>query len=218
VPGMDIVSVAELEKAQEALRLAQETQLTYQTAENAFDLRVMAQAVALQEAIELEQRDVKVVDLVTTIRRSWGRRDNGYVYEHSEWPKLAVANVIFVGEYVRLWSFRNGVVRFGRPGLRNRRRTIELPAGTDPKPSTTRTVSWAETLCPQIPPQYRPLVKPEHLILWEVEEWSSKPKERPPRPPCEPAILEKIGGSDWLYKVVCEWDLTDLEVRCMVPI
>lgn len=215
MPGMELVSVADLKEQEATLERALEVQLQYRTPESPFDERVLAAATAVKTAIELEKNDVKVVDLVQSVRKSWNDQRAGYLSSTVVWPKVAVASVLFTGQAIRIWSFRNGVVRFGRPGFRNRKRTIELPPGTDPTPSRTRTTAWAETFAPAIPPHVRPLVQPHHMMYWEVEEWKGPEKERPPRPPFDPVLLERIDG--YLYKVVAEWDLTDLEAKAIIP-
>lgn len=67
-------------------------------------------------------------------------------------------------------------------------------------------------LVPMVPPDVRPngALRRYH-ILWEVEKWSEmRHRTEPDR---DPYLLELLGGS--LYRVVAEWDLTDLERAVM---
>lgn len=67
-------------------------------------------------------------------------------------------------------------------------------------------------LVPMVPPDHRPngALRRYH-ILWEVEKWSEmRHRTEPDR---DPYLLELLGGS--LYRVVAEWDLTDLERAVM---
>ena len=67
-------------------------------------------------------------------------------------------------------------------------------------------------LVPLIPAEHRPngALRRYH-ILWEVEEWSAnRHRTEPDR---DPYLLEHLAGS--LYRVVAEWDLTDLERAVM---
>lgn len=67
-------------------------------------------------------------------------------------------------------------------------------------------------LVPLIPAEHRPngALRRYH-ILWEVEEWAeNRHRTEPDR---DPYLLEHLAGS--LYRVIAEWDLTDLERAVM---
>lgn len=67
-------------------------------------------------------------------------------------------------------------------------------------------------LVPLVPAEHhpnRPLRR--YHILWEVDEWAeSRHRTEPDR---DPYLLEYLAGS--LYRVIAEWDLTDLERAVM---
>ncbi len=67
-------------------------------------------------------------------------------------------------------------------------------------------------LVPMVPPDIRPngALRRYH-ILWEVEQWAERRHRT--EPDRDPYLLEHLGGS--LYRVVAEWDLTDLERAVM---
>ena len=68
-------------------------------------------------------------------------------------------------------------------------------------------------LVPIIPPEHAIPAShlPEHLILWEVEQWSDRPLGA--QPDRDPLLLKPLAGD--LYVVVASWDLTDLERAIM---
>lgn len=77
-------------------------------------------------------------------------------------------------------------------------------------PAMEVSLSWStwrvRSAVPVIPPQFRPpkYKLPNHVVLWEVEEWASIPA-----PSGDPALLRDLGHGLWAVEAV--WDLTDLE-------
>jgi hypothetical protein len=91
---------------------------------------------------------------------------------------------------------------------------IELPGGSLPRPpeeimrSSKKRFAVHSTIVPNIPIQFRVAAKESenHLILWEVKEWTM-------RAPSDPLLLERIIHP--LYVVVAQWDLTELEQKIL---
>lgn len=175
-----------------------------------YDAKVLAAYQEQLAAAKVMKDDGKVIDLATTIVRSFKREDRD-IYgrtSHFDWPQLAVAPVSMAGKVQRVTSFRSdGHIEFGKG-----RSKIVLPPRTDPSPPEGRTSSTS-ALVPMVPPALRSKIKPNHLIIWEAV-WAKKAKNRPPR---DPALLEPLGES-FLYRVVAEWELTDVEQRCMIGV
>lgn len=219
--GMDLVLVRDNEKAAEQLEEARVALDLYggPDCNTPFDKRVRAEAEAILKAAEtVESTDAKVIDLVGTVRRSYQLfregRAGAWDGEYHDWPKLAVVDARFATKEILCRSYRDGSLRLGTSF-----KGLDLPAGTDPKPATRPRFTQASTYAPPIPPMYRPLVKPGILLLWEVEGWRAEEKHVPPPAPIDPALLERVGGPDsFLYKVIAEWDLTEIERRCMIPV
>lgn len=67
-------------------------------------------------------------------------------------------------------------------------------------------------LLPMVPADVRPQKGQlrDWFILWEVDQWYSRPTIEPPR---DPYLLQHLGGT--LYAILAEWELTDLEMAIM---
>lgn len=83
-------------------------------------------------------------------------------------------------------------------------------------PEEQRKWVQAYAMVPMVPPDVRPATGQlrDWYILWEVDEWSDRPRTAPP--PRDPYLLQHVRGD--LYAVLAEWDLTDLERAVMAEI
>jgi hypothetical protein len=105
------------------------------------------------------------------------------------------------------WVWRsNGGGRFEpgqmvRGSVQRRTRITPLPADTFDR-GRVRRVYNVEAIAPTIPPEHRPEGRLDRFhVLWEAV-WQ-------PAPPVDPLLLRHLGG--FLYVVLAEWDLTELE-------
>lgn len=212
---MDLVRMADVEAQEKLFEEAMFAASAYAKPKSKFDRRVLDAAKAVQEASTNDEQ--KVIDLPTTIGRAWGKTAN--YGTPPDWPRIAVVDARFATRMIRVRSYRDGTAYFGG-WVGGRRIWTKLPAGTDPSPDGARWVTQAETMAPPIPPKYRELVKPGILLMWQSENWRDlgrRKHEPPPPAPVDPALLQRMGDS-WLYKVIAEWELTEIERRCMIPV
>ncbi len=128
-------------------------------------------------------------------------------------PKLALARAtwrtVFFQPETR-WS-NNALVSMGGGRFMSERsiyahhtyKRVILPQDTWGAALTTKNLSSA---VPHIPPDLRPKTGVTNLfILFEVEKWDEYP--------VDPFLLRHIKG--YLYLVLAEWDLTDLEASLL---
>lgn len=118
-------------------------------------------------------------------------------------PKLAIAHAD--ATKCSLYMYASGAARFSDDGWqpdRNRRKYIDLPAGTFADPSGKRHRHW-EAMVPLVPIHARPKRGlSNYHVLFEAE-WSMVV-------PRDPMLLRRIGYGD-LWIVLHVWDLTDVE-------
>ena len=113
------------------------------------------------------------------------------------YPRLALARADWSGCFFNRW---NREFRDGRRNMRGREHWIRIPDDSwDWTVVGDKTVGTAVPFMP-------PLVRPKrwlstYHILFEVEKWMEYP--------ADPFLLKYITG--WLFVVVAEWELTDLE-------
>jgi len=149
-------------------------------------------------------RGRRLIDLQTVIAAG-GQYENGL-------PRLAAIRADATRCWVEL--HRNGGVTFrddSSSWVRNRtRHFLGLPLVFAPR--TESLDSWGgfsgaglAAMVPPIPPRHRPRrgALGDYTVLWEAT-W-----ERQPRPPGDPALLRRLGGT--MYVVLATWDLTELE-------
>jgi hypothetical protein len=129
-------------------------------------------------------------------------------------PMLAIARAdrtqVRVTSSWRADSHFDSTSGFGRPVTEGSLLLITIPHEQGARAGT------GFALVPMVPPHALRAAGgrsklSEHLILWEVEEWSDTPIEAVPDR--DPYLLRPLHGD--LCAVVAEWDLTDLERAVM---
>ena len=120
-------------------------------------------------------------------------------------PKLALARADW-GKVYWEWT-HNGFS--SSPRYWNMKYAIKFPEGTFPRianPSFSSNYTSAVTAVPFIPPDKRPDdVLSRYHILFEVKDWKTYNRD--------PFLLKQVSG--WIYAVVAEWDLTELETMIL---
>jgi len=129
-----------------------------------------------------------VLDVANALKET-GTNEHGH-------PKLAFARANWSTVHYSTWE--NAFSSSDR--YWNKTYAIKLPTGTYSNPN----VKWIRLSSPV--PFAPPALRPEdsvskYHILFEVEKWTEYP--------ADPFLLKHITG--WLYAVIGEWDLTELE-------
>lgn len=180
--------------------------------------RVMDRLIAeMEAALERVDSGAQIVSLVETIRRGGCTNDNAF-------PALGLAPARLHGHRWEVRTMSNGECTFSRwwkkpdwlnwpnSGIRVPfSQRIDLPAGTLRREGFfwdggSSEFQHAWTRIPVIPPQVRPLVGANTLILWEAR-WNR------PVPKFDPALLEPLGNN--LAEVKAQWDMTPLETEAL---
>lgn len=118
-------------------------------------------------------------------------------------PALTLAPPFAKEVTMRIWHDGEMVLRAGRWKLR-----LEAGFTFDRKEAISHT---GKATVPGMPPEIRKVARKDHLMLWEPE-WR-KVNSQIPKPPRDPALLERLNGN--LYVVVATWDLSPLEAAAL---
>jgi hypothetical protein len=125
-------------------------------------------------------------------------------------PRLAIACVGYINNNIthnitcKRHSDGEVVFSLGATWVKKGRIRIQMePLPLKPPELFYSKYPEINAIIPVIPPKYLPQVKDlkDYYLLWEVTDWSSKPKD--------PLLLRRI--SDWAFVVLAAWDLTPLE-------
>lgn len=243
---MDLVRLSDQEEMEKVYERAKLKLEEYEGACSPYELQVQAEAQAVKDAYELKGEVIDLPTTIGRSWKALSAEDNwqnGYKVDDTPmWPQLAVVDARYTMRSIRCRSFADGSVEFSG-GTRFRRERVKLPSGTDPKPNRRSRFTQAYTVAPPIPPKFQSLVRPGILLMWEADEW-----REPKVPTLggtamtatiatakvaaqvgvvaplaflatlDPVLLERVGNTGFLYKVIAEWELSEVERRCMIPV
>lgn len=123
-------------------------------------------------------------------------------------PKLALVEGDWKDVFFMLRGDGSGRFRRVSDFWRENLKTISMPEGTFERQLVRRVGEVISAPVPHVPPDVRPN---SHLrnfhILFEVEKWTTVEYPR------DPFLLRHISG--YLYVVVAEWELTELEASLL---